>query len=383
MTHFLSLKPVLIKVVAILLLCTMLVPCAAVMVPMRVEAGGSKEIEDEKQKQQNINDKNLTPPFPEDIYKEVYGGDKGDNMNIHGASAHILCAAASSIGFFVAISNYFAVATSECFSGGNSIGGVAFDSISDLSDGVIEALKPVGYAIALCFFFISLIELAMEDRFTIELFVKFFAKFIAAYAAIYFSGEFTTKIVEFGNALASFIVTGTQSLATTNGPLKHAADFVKAVDDEFADGGSPLFTCLCLVVILWEVVILLLMFMLALIIVVYVICASRLIELMVRACFMPIALGLLSDDGWRGAAGRYVKRFVAVAAQGAVLVMIGTATSTLFTSALNLMANASGSGVAGIFIGFWKTAIVLIAIGFASVKTMTASQQIINDVFGG
>ena len=39
--------------------------------------------------------------------------------------------------------------------------------------------------------------------------------------------------------------------------------------------------------------------------------------------FFPIAMGLMSDDGWRGAGGRYLKKFLAVCCQSAVLVVIG------------------------------------------------------------
>lgn len=39
----------------------------------------------------------------------------------------------------------------------------------------------------------------------------------------------------------------------------------------------------------------------------YFILFSRLIEMAVRAAFMPIAVGLVTDGGWSGSAGRYIK----------------------------------------------------------------------------
>ena len=107
-----------------------------------------------------------------------------------------------------------------------------------------------------------------------------------------------------------------------------------------------------------------------------------------RAAFLPVALALLSDDGWRGAGGRYIKKLLAVTAQGAVLIVICFMTKKLMDNAAGSMASfalSSSEDLAEMFkniLGTLKGPLANLAIGVAGIAFMFKSMQVTSDVFG-
>ena len=110
---------------------------------------------------------------------------------------------------------------------------------------------------------------------------------------------------------------------------------------------------------------------------------------------MPIACALLSDDGWRGAGGRYIRKFIGICAQGAVMVVIGQLTGGIMGAICSSMkssmrakvdtaiANAGTKPGFGLVIDIVESTVAIVGIGVACVSLMFKSIGIVNDVFGG
>lgn len=268
--------------------------------------------------------------------------------------------------------------------------GVGDSTMSSISKSLInfsvsasEIFQGLGLALALLFFLIAMLELITQDRFNLEFFIKFFGKLVLSIALITVSTTLTHGIIVFGDKLA--VVTQdfvkTQSFGDGDSAYTYSDEdetynpdtdagrkaYVKEVEDTDPKLWDGIMTLLQYF-IFW-------IFTQILTVVIYIVCMTRLIEMATRAIFMPIAFALLSDDGWRGAGGRYIRRFLAICAQGAVIAVIGIVGQFIIIAG-PLSIGADGNG--GIMMRF------LITLGccFATVSLMFKSIGIINDVFG-
>ena len=252
-------------------------------------------------------------------------------------------------------------------------------SLTSFVENAIEGLKPVGFAITLLFFLTSIIELAKEERLTIEVFVKHFSRFFIAAAFIVNADKIYDALYNIGNGLGVYIQTylestGASPLDDANWanymtkklfeadvaalPVDESLDMVKGITNLASVLPSGLLLCLGAS---------------AMLAVMYFIAFSRLLEMSIRGIFIPVAMGLLADDGWRGAGGRYLKKFLAVCAQVAVLVAISSVATYIITTASDSI--LGGEDVMGALV-------ILLGIGFAMVSAMFKSIGITNDVFG-
>lgn len=91
---------------------------------------------------------------------------------------------------------------------------------------------------------------------------------------------------------------------------------------------------------------------------------TRQIEICVRTIFMPIALGFLTDDGWRGPAIRYVKKYIACYLQGPIIL-----------ACVYVYCILTGPGTEFDFVGFF-------ALAFACAGLIQKSSSIANDIMG-
>lgn len=246
----------------------------------------------------------------------------------------------------------------------------------------IEAMMAVGGSIAILFFVFSLVQLGQEERLTIEVFIKHFSKFFIALILIVNSYNMYTAFFAFGNEVTSYLVGGSASTYTISETDKEAViDYMTGVlfkqdvanldtaEDETLNIWAGLGTAASTL----PVGLLLLIAACALLGVMYFIAFSRLLELGARAIFLPVALGLIADDGWRGAGGRYIKKLIALCAQIAVLVVISIISANIFGKVSTSI--LGGEDIVGSLVAF-------LGIGFAVVSVMFKSIGITNDVFG-
>ena len=273
---------------------------------------------------------------------------------------------------------------------GEAIGGEGY--FQNLMLEGINVIKPVAYALCMLFFLVALLELAMSERMTMEYMAKFFSKLVIGVAAVYYSGLFAMKAWEFGTALttqmqnfgigenAGLVTVGFQDL------------FIQYLD---AVGGSQ---WLALLAITLGIGVPITIATLVITVVVYIICLTRLLEMMVRGIFMPIACAMLSDDGWRGSGGRYIRKFIGICAQGAVLVVLGNITTNIMskivsnlkgtmTTAIQVQIGKANSGSGEADFSFFgkivSSTLAIVGVAVACVSLMFKSIGIVNDAFGG
>lgn len=282
---------------------------------------------------------------------------------------------------------------------------------------LMPAFSGVGLAVACTYFLISIIGLVTEDRFTPEFLAKFFAKLAISVAVIMWSGAILEAIINFGDAMGNmftgwvandFIGNSSSNLEDTysdfartlmntvekdtdfkiNGSAKISGGWVSqnfkwyknGSDFGFIDCLGASISILVSSGLLTLISSLVMPFMSG---AVYFVEISRNIELYIRGSLLPIAAGVMADDGWRGAGGRYIKKILALASQKVVLSLTCVMTSAMVTKYLIAeLSTAASTGILS-FIGTSFTIIVTaIVICVAGISFMFKSLQVVNDLWG-
>ncbi len=258
-----------------------------------------------------------------------------------------------------------------------NLGAITNELTGVIQSEVIPAAQAVGYAIAVTFFIFALANMLTGDRLTVEQFIKFFAKLGVGIFIVSVSDELFRACLDFGEGISTLFSASFPSASITvpndlsnqiNEVVgKGLGNFIKAIIMSFIS------ILPCVVASL------------AIKVLVYVIAFTRLIELCARGCFIPIAAGLVSDDGWRGAGGRYFRKFLAICSQSAILVVIGKIASyalgTIGNSILTNLPSLVTAGTMGI-LNIGGQLAIMIGIGIAMVSVMFKSIGIVNDAFG-
>lgn len=189
----------------------------------------------------------------------------------------------------------------------------SFTGLSSAVGNIAEGLKPLAGAICCLFMLISLVELAANDKFTLDQFMMFFVKVALSLALI----EATPSLIELGNAVSveasaavdKFDVSNIASGSSeTIDPAAEISEALKPAD------GSVLTGLQCAVQRLAFGAGKIATFFASLL--VGTVLISRLFELALRGAFMPLAMGFIADEGVKGAAMRYLKQYLAVWLQG-------------------------------------------------------------------
>ena len=255
---------------------------------------------------------------------------------------------------------------------------------STVTETVLPALQGVGYAVATLFFLLGLIDLLRNERLTTEMYIKYFINLFAAIFFISYSPELYTTILNFGNALGSKVAevfelasdawtipTREQITTTILERSKLKSDVAGHLDiwgtmfQSFLIGAPVYLICLVLKLVT------------------YMIAFSRLLELAARGTFLPIGFAMITDDGMRGAGGRYLRKFIAICAQVAALVVIAGITTLIFgTIGQGITDNILAADATWDIPDLMGQIVVMVGVGVASISVMFKSIGIINDAFG-
>jgi len=249
--------------------------------------------------------------------------------------------------------------------GNSELTGKIVSHLSNMMYGIQKAMEGGALAIAILFFIIALLELAMSERMTLEFLIKFFSKLVVSVFLIFNCQELTQDILDLGIAFDNTLKDYGASIGE---PLdKNLSDLADSLSE--GDWVGLLFSLLIpsMIIRFFGVIVNG---------VVYIIAFTRLLELYIRGAFMPIALALISDDGWRGSAGRYIKKFIAIVCQGAVLVVIGNMSSGLMGAAANFALQTITPETAILSLT------ISLAASIATISIMFKSIGLVNDVFG-
>ena len=241
----------------------------------------------------------------------------------------------------------------------------SYPGLNGIITSIQEGVQPIGMALLVLFFLFSIFSDAMNETFSFERFVKSFARLFAGMALVTLSKDMTD--------LGDYIATWTQdAIGEATSPYKAPTHFT---NEDFGSFWQALLAAF-LIFLLGNFCGLIIR------IVFYFILFSRLMEMAVRASFMPIAIGLVTDGGWSGSAGRYIKKYVALCIQGPALVLIGQLSANIMGEATSMA--MGGDGLTGIAAGLFQLGgmVPMIAVAVATIGLAKQSITILNDVLG-
>ena len=228
---------------------------------------------------------------------------------------------------------------------GDTTPGATAAIFGKLLTGIINTAIPffqgMGIALSLLFCFIGIIELATQDQLTPEKLIKQFAKFAVSFGAIMYAREICFGIINLGNWFVKAVTQVMTTAATEAATLTTTAkgdNPIGALSAVLIDAFSILTKGLGFSASIkfyeWSLALKIPgLFMNIATVACFFMALTRGLELGIRTIFMPIPMGLMAEDGWRGAGGRYIKKYAAVATQGMVMIA-GVKMMQMFVSSM-------------------------------------------------
>ncbi len=249
-----------------------------------------------------------------------------------------------------------------------------------------NVMKPVALSLMLIWFLVAVMEKSASEQVSFEQLFMLFAKLFAAWFLINNGLQIFADLWSLGISLIDKIASPlgsndnkveipflTEFLdnaknGTTTGDLKPLWKNLTGV--EWGNGEHPkdigILTALgvmCQLLIPWVAT-------LILVACAYFICYSRLIEMMVRMLAAPIALSDFMSEGLHGAGWRFLKNFLAICLQGALMAAICSLYPTIMTSVVTTSDD------------FWITTLKYIAISFSAIALMFKSLSLAKELVG-
>lgn len=180
---------------------------------------------------------------------------------------------------------------------------------------------PVASMVMFMFFIIAIVDKMTMENFTWEQLWRQLCMLLASAYLITNALEILATLYSIGIVFVNNIYEG-RDLDSDKSFMDQTDDLIKGFQDNFGDGffGDLLLILFLLVPFIGAWLIRM---------AVIIICYTRLIELFIRTIFAPIALADFFHSGLQGAGWRYLKNYLAVALQGAVLLCIGIIFSSL------------------------------------------------------
>lgn len=285
---------------------------------------------------------------------------------------------------------------------------------TDTEMGIMGYLSGIGLAIAMAYFAIAIIQMAMEDKLTPEQMIKAGAKLAISIGIIMWSPAILEKMFNFGKSFADMFgssnfdnisvpIQGTVYVTSYSGGIPTGTVsqnyYIADVDMDWAmtvyfeiykivgtaiAALSPSLGIGLSGFLLLFANIMLMMLLSSILIPIIQLCVmfvklTRIIELGVRGALMPIAAGLMADDGWRGAGGRYVRKLLALCIQLGIVNLTMAITGIMMQAVIvyNLVGGLynilfQGVAFAGVAVDSTPTTID----GFVSYMTTVANNSI-------
>jgi hypothetical protein len=227
---------------------------------------------------------------------------------------------------------------------------------------ISQALTPIAYCIALIFFILALIDLGMSERMNLDSFTKFFARLAVGIFMIDNCQLFLT----FGNAVADWmsqLITDQGSLGSGAGSAQNMFNQINSIMPDHPIARQTQAAMAAMFKAFQFVPLFLILTTLV----------SRLMEISIRGALMPIAFSFATEEGWRGTAIRYLKRYIALLAMGPLIMVVFTAGNRLQMGVTSFL----GTGA-----GFFLQILVNPVIGFAEVGIIKKLQSVVSEAFG-
>lgn len=216
----------------------------------------------------------------------------------------------------------FETLTINLFSDGGTYS-VALGYVRSLHESVI---KPLAIMLMFIYFIIALVDKFSSENFTWEQLWRQLAMLLAAKFLIEHGFELLELLFDIGMTLTANIQESTGYYGDTTGEVENAKEIINSFREGM--GATGIFKTLAdLVMILFLIFPWLFSWIMRLC--VSIICYTRVIEIYIRAAFAPVALSDFFHSGLQGAGWRFLKSFLAVCLQGAMILVIAVIFSAL------------------------------------------------------
>ncbi len=257
---------------------------------------------------------------------------------------------------------------------------------------MLTLFKGLGFAIAFLFFLFAFINLVTQERLTIEQFLKEFIKLFLGFFMIDKSNELYKALVALGAGINKSSYSAiTKADVDIVGPDLEK-NIYKSLTKIFLGGGgiediggvaqSFWFLVLCFALIVIPMFVAIALVWVAL----WATMFEINLEIRIRGVFLPIAFGLFSDDGFRGAGARYFKKFLAVCSQGAAVTVLAGLLSMCFGAVIDAsFGHMSFKGIdtnIKLFFTIFKAVPLICGLAFATIGLLKKTREVMNDVFG-
>ena len=239
------------------------------------------------------------------------------------------------------------------------------EDVAKIINNLYNAVMSAAMMLIFIYFLIAIVDKMTSENFTWEQLWKQMAMLLAAKLVV----EHGLEIMQLMSQVGVELVTIVQGEGL--GDLNQALD-AKAVIKNFKDGLSSSILKLLsdILLLLYLALPWVLSWIMSLC--VKIICYTRLIEIYVRACFAPLALSDFFKNGFQGGGWRYLKSFLAVCIQGAVILAIAVLYSKLLGS---IMVTPDETNV-------FEFSGISLAIGASAVMLMFRSLGICKEILG-
>jgi len=244
---------------------------------------------------------------------------------------------------------------------------VAIKTVTKINQNVIQ---PVAVMLLFIYFMLAVVDKMSSENFTWEQLWRQMAMLLAAKFLIEHGFEILELLFEVGMSVASKVELAISASLLDDPDAMVTNENAKKLIEGFKDGLKlsgimQVFESMILFIYLlipW-------LFSWIMRLCVSIICYSRVIEIYARATFAPIALSDFFHSGMQGGGWRFLKNFLAVSLQGAMLLVIAAIFSALFKQLVvdeqNLFA------FIGTYLAFFASAIMLMF------KSLSLTKEII------
>lgn len=229
---------------------------------------------------------------------------------------------------------------------------------------ILNFMKVIAYGLVLVHFLLQLSDSATSESFTIEHFLKHLAKTIISILIINITGTVFQYLFNFGNNIAGYVGTTVTSKVAIDGNLRKTVD----------EAGTWERICLLVAAMFPG----LLGYIVGLAI--KVLASTRIIECTVRFIFAPVAVSNIINGGVNSHGVRYMKKFIVVAAQGAVILAAFYFGSKLI--GYSTMSKLSGSGIGETINLIMKSMTKNLVAMICSLVVSLKAQSLLSEAFG-
>lgn len=285
---------------------------------------------------------------------------------------------ATKIIYAQATNNPFEKLINDCINVSNfSQGGDGANFLSSFSSMVSDAVVPVAYAIAAAFFILGLIDLGMSERMNLELFTRYFTKLAVAIFMIDNADQFMNLANGITDWLTDLIQNSGANSTTKSDQSGFDQSMYNMIKSVMPDNGIGRILDANMYGVLGGLNIIPTFLILRTLL-------ARLIEIMIRGAMMPIAFSFATEEGWRGTAIRYFKRYVALLVMGPLVSVVMNAGSFL-TVGLTSMIQPSGDGAAAGMAAIGSLPLMIIlsfVVGMAEVGAINNLKSVTSEMLG-